>query len=35
MTSRVDVVIVGAGAAGLSAAKSAASHGLSFVLVVS
>ena len=33
MASRVDVVIVGAGAAGLSAAKSAASHGLSFVLV--
>ena len=33
MTSRVDVVIVGAGAAGLSAAKSAVSHGLSFVLV--
>ena len=33
MASQVDVVIVGAGAAGLSAAKSAASHGLSFVLV--
>ena len=33
MASQVDVVIVGAGAAGLSAAKSAVSHGLSFVLV--
>ena len=33
MTSEVDVVIVGAGAAGLSAAKSAASHGLSFVVL--
>ncbi len=33
MTSQVDVVIVGAGAAGLSAARSAASHGLSFVLL--
>ena len=33
MASEVDVVIVGAGAAGLSAAKSAASHGLSFVVL--
>ena len=33
MASRVDVVIVGAGAAGLSAAKSARSRGLSFVLL--
>ncbi len=33
MSSRVDVVIVGAGAAGLSAAKSARSRGLSFVLL--
>ena len=33
MASQVDVVIVGAGAAGLSAAKFAVSHGLSFVLV--
>lgn len=33
MTSEVDVVIVGAGAAGLAAAKSAASHGLSFVVL--
>ena len=33
MTSRVDVIIVGAGAAGLSAAKSARSRGLSFVLL--
>ena len=33
MASDVDVVIVGAGAAGLSAAKSAASHGLSFVVL--
>ena len=33
MSSPVDVVIVGAGAAGLSAAKSAWSRGLSFVLV--
>ena len=33
MASRVDVVIVGAGAAGLSAARSAASHRLSLVLV--
>ena len=33
MASRVDVVIVGAGAAGLSAAKAARSHGLSFVLL--
>ena len=33
MASEVDVVIVGAGAAGLSAAKSAAWHGLSFVIV--
>ena len=33
MTFQVDVVIVGAGAAGLSAATSAASHGLSFVLL--
>ena len=33
MASEVDVVIVGAGAAGLSAAKSAAAHGQSFVLL--
>ena len=33
MNSNVDVVIVGAGAAGLAAAKSAASHRLSFVLI--
>ena len=33
MASQVDVVIVGAGAAGLSAAKSAESRGLSFVLL--
>ena len=33
MTSTVDVVIVGAGAAGLAAAKSAVSHRLSFVLI--
>ena len=33
MASQVDVVIVGAGATGLSAAESAVSHGLSFVLV--
>ena len=33
MASPVDVVIVGAGAAGLSAAKSARSRGLSFVLL--
>ena len=33
MASEVDVVIVGAGAAGLSAAKSARSHGLSFVVL--
>ena len=33
MASEVDVVIVGAGAAGLSAAKSARAHGLSFVVI--
>ena len=33
MTSEVDLVIVGAGAAGLSAAKCVASHGLSFVIL--
>ena len=33
MASDVDVVIVGAGAAGLAAAKSAASHALSFVVL--
>ena len=33
MTSEVDVVIVGAGAAGLAAAKAAASQGLSFVVL--
>ena len=33
MSSLVDVVIVGAGAAGLAAAKSAGAHGLSFVLL--
>lgn len=33
MTSDVDVVIVGAGAAGLSAARTAAEHGLSFRLI--
>ena len=33
MSSRIDVVIVGAGAAGLAAARFAASHGLSFVLL--
>ena len=33
MSSVVDVVIVGAGAAGLAAAKSAGAHGLTFVLL--
>ena len=33
MTSPVDVIIVGAGAAGLSAAKDARTHGLSFVVL--
>ena len=33
MDSRLDVVIVGAGAAGVSAAKAARSRGLSFVVL--